>query len=234
MVDAAFQIWPGLLLPSVPAMAPDAVLGISGQENQTIQEASQAMSTNRKPLAAIGKKLPTCQECRQQYVRERTGQRVCSIACGLLLVRRQQIKRAVEPYRTKPGKPNNSLSHQLELTQRVFNQWIRWRDHDRPCISSGRATAPQWDAGHFRPVGGMGGSILRFDPANCHKQCSEQNQHQSGNLQRYRVNLVTRIGIEEVERLESTNGTRKWDVDEVKEIRRHYRKLLRDEQAFAR
>lgn len=168
--------------------------------------------------------------CDKAYERERPGQTVCGFECAIEEGKRQQVLQMTEPYVTKPKKTNNSLAHQLALTQKVFNAWIRFRDKDKPCISSGRYTAAQFDAGHYRPCGGMGGSILRFDPWNCHKQCSEENQHKSGNLTAYRVNLIERIGLEQVERLENTNGTKKWDVDELKKIRRYYSKQLRELQ----
>jgi len=187
----------------------------------------------RTQISRVGKKNPKCAVCKKTYKPSKIGQKVCGYACAIEHAKREQVKRAVKPYQPvyrKHAVRANSLSHQLELTQEVFNNWIRWRDRHQLCISSGRPNAQSWDAGHYRPIGGMGGSILRFDEMNVHKQSSEDNQHRGGNLTHYRIGLIARIGIEEVERLESVRGTKKWDIDELKEIRRVYSKRLRDEQ----
>lgn len=73
-----------------------------------------------------------------------------------------------------------------------FNQFIRLRDKDLPCISCGRYHQEQWHAGHYRSVGAC--PELRFDEMNVHKQCSVCNNYKSGNLTEYRLNLIRKIG----------------------------------------
>ena len=187
----------------------------------------------RTPLRAIGAKKPKCKVCTREFTKTRPIQPVCEdIKCSLEYVKRKRVAKAVAPYRTKPKKSPSSRSHQLELTQKAFNAWIRWRDRDKPCISSGATTAVQWDAGHYIARGSAkGGSLLRFDEANVHKQTSDDNNFRGGGLiPSYRVELIKRIGIDEVERMENTQGTKKWSIDELKEIRATYAKRLRDEQ----
>ena len=48
-----------------------------------------------------------------------------------------------------------SRSDWLKDLQRVFNEFIRLRDADLPCISCGRYHQGQWHAGHYRSVGGL-------------------------------------------------------------------------------
>ena len=55
--------------------------------------------------------------------------------------------------------------------QKVFNQFIRLRDQDKPCISCGQVKLLQ--AGHYYPVQGYEG--LRFDEFNVHGECAGCN-----------------------------------------------------------
>lgn len=192
------------------------------------------MSAQLKQRTPLKRKPKLCEVCKTSPVLQ-MGAKVCSVKCSMEKTKRDGIERATRPYRKKPSKSSNERSHQLELTQGVFNAWIRWRDRDKPCISSGAMTAVQWDAGHYIPRGAAkGGSLLRFDEANVQKQCSDDNNFRGGGLiPSYRVELIKRIGIAEVKRLESTSGTKKWGIDELKSMRAMYRKRLRDEQREA-
>lgn len=107
----------------------------------------------------------------------------------------------------------------LNEAQVVFNRWIRLRDYLRPCISCGKENAT-WDAGHYRSVGAA--PQLRFDEMNVHKQCVHCNQHKSGNAIEMRIGLVNRYGVEVVERLESTNESVKWTIEDAQRIKREY------------
>lgn len=119
-----------------------------------------------------------------------------------------------------------------ELTrkaQAVFNRFIRMRDKNKPCISCGKpndGTANTFDAGHYRSVGSA--SHLRFNEKNVHAQCKHCNQYLSGNVVSYRRGLIERIGLKEVENLESDNAPRKWDKEELRELTRIYRQKLKE------
>lgn len=190
----------------------------------------------RTPLKQIGKKPPRCTECKRTFARERTGQKVCSIACGIEKAKRKRIERAVSPYRTKPKKPDNSLRHQLGLTQSAVNCYVRWRDRLNTCVTcdntpggaSKYLTGSDIDAGHFLPRSVY--PSIRFDTRQIFSQCVNCNRHNSGRRHEFRLFMIDLHGLELVEWFEAQNHPVKWDVDEVKEIRKHYRKLLRDEQ----
>lgn len=79
-----------------------------------------------------------------------------------------------------------------------FRKWIRERDKDQPCISCGKYTTLQ--AGHFYSAGHY--PVLEFHPDNVHGQCLRCNYHLHGNLINYRANLINRIGLERVEKLD--------------------------------
>ena len=75
-------------------------------------------------------------------------------------------------------------------------------------------------------------SSLRYDFANIHKQCSVCNQRKSGNLLRYRANLIQKIGEAEVLRLEGPQPVHKWTREELAAIEAVAKRLTKElEQA---
>ena len=117
-------------------------------------------------------------------------------------------------------------SFQLKKTQQIFNRYIRIRDADKPCISCQRYHSGQYHAGHYRTVGAN--PELRFDDRNCHKQCSACNNHLSGNIVNYRINLVSIFGAERVELLEGPHEPKRYTIEELKQIQAKYSKLIKD------
>ena len=102
------------------------------------------------------------------------------------------------------------------------------RDEKEACISCGRHHTGQYHAGHYRTVGAA--PELRFNELNVHKQCSVCNNHLSGNLIEYRRGLVAKIGIEKVEWLEGKHEAKKYTIDEIIEIKKHYQQKIKDMQ----
>ena len=88
--------------------------------------------------------------------------------------------------------------------QSVFNKFIRERDENRGCISCGSRNEIQ--AGHFYSAGNH--NNLRFDEHNANSQCKKCNYFLSGNLLKYRENLIRKIGLEAVERLDMMSKQR--------------------------
>jgi len=113
-------------------------------------------------------------------------------------------------------------SFQLKKTQQIFNSFIRLRDANDVCISCGRYHSGQYHAGHYRSVGGNS-SILRFNPDNCHRQCAPCNNHLSGNLIPYRVRLISKIGLDRVEKIEGPHEPKRYTIDDLKEIQNIYK-----------
>ena len=116
-----------------------------------------------------------------------------------------------------------------ELTreaQSAVNAYIRARDSNKPCISCQVKTLHKlggtMDAGHYRSRGSA--AHLRFNVLNIHSQCVTCNRWQSGNVVDYRINLIKRIGLEAVERLESDNSTRKFDRDYLIRIKKIFQR----------
>lgn len=105
--------------------------------------------------------------------------------------------------------------------QKVFNAWIRERDKDQPCISCQIYKNSKINAGHYRTT--KAAPHLRFNEGNCHLQCEQCNTYLSGNIGEYRINLIKKIGIEEVERIENDHTIKKWTIEELKEIINKYK-----------
>lgn len=81
---------------------------------------------------------------------------------------------------------------------RLFNSWIRKRDSGLGCISCGSLNEIQ--AGHFYAAGHY--EALRFNEDNVNSQCLRCNYFLRGNLIPYRLNLIKKIGVDAVERLD--------------------------------
>lgn len=114
---------------------------------------------------------------------------------------------------------NRPIPWLIAKATEVFNAYIRKRDENEPCISCGSWSQRQ--AGHFYSGGHY--PELRFNENNVNGQCLRCNLHLSGNLIEYRKNLIKKIGIEEVEKLDQivaiTRQTGyKWDKFRLIEI----------------
>lgn len=179
--------------------------------------------------------MPICKAkgCRKPFERKQDGQVVCSWKCSLEYAKQQQEKRekkqksenrkALREFK-KSDKPTLKA-----LAQKLVNQYIRMRDERELCISCGHnfANGRQRHAGHFVAVSNS--SLLRFDERNINAQCNICNDHKSGNLAEYRKGLIEKIGIEEVEFLESKKRALKnWTVEELQEIITTYRQKIKD------
>ncbi|MNF83417.1 Bacteriophage Lambda NinG protein [compost metagenome] len=161
-----------------------------------------------------------------------TEQKVCSWACGLAIapdnrekarkaiaeVGRKEIRAAKE--RIKPR------SQYVREAQQAFNEWIRLRDAVLPCVSCGRHHEGQYHAGHYRTVGAN--PELRFEPLNVAKQCAPCNNHKSGDIVNYRIELVKRIGAERVEWLEGPHKPQRYTIEDLKKIKADYRALTKE------
>jgi hypothetical protein len=174
-----------------------------------------------------------CKACQAMFVPVRPFQAVCGeIACALAVVseNRDKARKAIDELGRKELraareriKPKGDY---MREAQAAFNAWIRERDRLRPCISCGRHHQGKYDAGHYRTVGSN--PALRFEPLNCHKQCVPCNQHKSGNIVEYRLNLVQRIGADAVAWLEGPHEPKRYTIEDLQQIKAHYRALLRD------
>ncbi|WP_213782426.1 recombination protein NinG [Enterobacter kobei] len=109
--------------------------------------------------------------------------------------------------------------------QSAFNRYIRIRDEGKPCVSCGNPligksnylTGSAIDASHYRSRGAA--SHLKFNVFNVHSACTRCNRQLSGNAVKYRIRLIERIGQERVDRLESDNEPRRFDIPYLQRIK---------------
>ena len=176
-------------------------------------------------------KLKKCKCCPEKFTPRTTTQTVCSPKCAIQLAnqlsarnqkRREKAERAAWNKRKADVKP---LSHWMNMTQRVFNDWVRARDGNI-CISCGSTTAVSYHAGHYRTTAAA--SQLRFNEDNVHSQCAACNVHHSGAIGPYRINLTAKISLQRVLALESNNEPHRYTREELDAIRARYRALRRE------
>lgn len=175
--------------------------------------------------------------CRASFVPKQSFQTWCSPDCAVVLLRDRQARarKALEQIDRREIKVRKeklkSKGDHMRDAQVAFNSYIRARDQaaGRACISSGRPldwSGNQTDAGHYRSVGAA--PHLRFDERNCHAQSKQDNRFLSGNAVDYRVGLIARIGLAEVEALEADQSVRKYTIEDLKAITATYRAKTRE------
>lgn len=154
----------------------------------------------------------------------------CATEYGKTKAKKQRVTKAKQDHtKAKRKLRDEDRPYQLKKTQQIFNKYIRLRDMADPCISCGRYHTGQYHAGHYRSVGAN--PELRFLPANCHKQCSACNNHLSGNISNYHINLVGKIGGEAVSWVEGSHPPKRYTIEQLKILQRWFtRKTKRLEQ----
>lgn len=176
----------------------------------------------------------TCKNelCRASFSPQRLGQAVCSPSCGLAIkdVNQEKARKALADVGRKELqaakeriKPKGQYVREAQV---AINAWVRLRDAALPCVSCGRHHEGQYHAGHYRTVAGS--PELRFEPLNIHKQCAPCNNHKSGDIVNYRIELVKRIGAELVEWLEGKHEPKRYTVEDLKAITAEYRAKTRE------
>lgn len=129
-------------------------------------------------------------------------------------------------------------SYWIKQAQQAFNQFIRLRDHDQPCISCGETNPPdlhggQWDCGHFKTVGGF--PELRFEERNAYRQCKSCNAGSAKHggkaasvAQQYEAKLIERFGQGLVDWLNGPHELPHYRRDDLIRIRDEYRNKCRE------
>jgi hypothetical protein len=177
-------------------------------------------------------KQKICKICKKKYTPTKPLQQVCSISCAYKYSEKQVHKESIIIQKEKRKKQTQdrinimTRNEWVKLAQNVFNKYIRVRDSKLPCISCQRHHAGQYHAGHYRTTGAA--PQLRFNENNVHKQCSACNNHMSGNLIEYRINLIKKIGEDAVINLEQNSETEKYTISELQEIIQTYKSKIKE------
>lgn len=153
-------------------------------------------------MAKLNKRL--CKNCKKEFQKTTPLQSVCSPTCAIersyelnLTKRKKEVDDKVKGMKESLMK----RSDYIKLFQSVFNAYIRQRDKDLGCVSCGKTKVEEFHAGHYIASTYQ---YHRFNPDNVHKQCSQCNTYLRGNLIPYRIELIKRIGLEQVEYIENT------------------------------
>lgn len=183
-------------------------------------------------LAAKQPRPKKCAHCQEMFNPMRLGQKVCSPACALAMAPSNagKARKAIDQLERKEIRASKerikSRADHLRDAQAAVNEYVRLRDKDLPCVSCGRHHQGQYHAGHYRTV--AANPELRFELLNIHKQCAPCNNHKSGDIVNYRIELVKRIGAEAVEWLEGPHEPLKLTIDQIKAITAKYRAMVRE------
>ncbi len=174
------------------------------------------------------KRKKKCKVCGTWFSPFNTIQATClRPSCILEWNQRLEAKKLKRRHRADKEriKPRGKL---MSEAQQAFNAYVRLRDATWGCVSCDRPStwSGQWHASHYRSVGGH--PEVRFDEANCHRSCSPCNNFLSGNLTEYRIKLIGRIGLVEVERLEGPHEPKHYSSDDLRAIKVNYRHKRRE------
>lgn len=181
----------------------------------------------------IATKPSKCRHCKQRM--EVVGHKIhpeCVDAWYASQKDKLKAKKEREDKRCDRAKRESmkTIPQLIKEADQAFAAFIRERDrlNGHACISSNRPldwSGNQVDAGHYRSRGAA--SHLRYDEDNCHAQSKRDNLWKAGNVVEYRINLIKRIGVARVERLETSNEVIKWERDVLRQIITIYRAKLR-------
>jgi hypothetical protein len=169
-----------------------------------------------------------CKNCKEKFEPIRFNHKFC--------LKNECIKAFVEEVKTNQWKTTKkrmkedlkTLQDWLKEAQTIFNKYIRLRDMGLVCISCQQPPKKK-NAGHYYSSGGH--SNVRFDEDNVHLQCEACNTFLSGNLLNYQIGIQKRIGAQKLLELqERAHFTKKWTIDELKEIIKTYKTKVRSLQ----
>lgn len=170
-------------------------------------------------------KYKKCKACGKEFSRWNSTHIACSIGCAIDLARDKARKETAKESRRMLQRLK-TRSEWLKEAQAEFNKFIRLRDAKEPCISCGRHHRGQYHAGHYRTVGAH--PELRFNEDNVHKQCAPCNNHKSGDIVNYRINLIGKIGQDRLNALEGPQHPSKLSIDDIKAIKVGYRQKSKE------
>lgn len=171
-----------------------------------------------------------CKICRTPFNKQSISHKTCSVPCAIELAQRDRTKKEKKELLARK-EAIRSRADWMKLAQAAFNAFIRKRDRHQLCICCDKPLAQDalgggFDCGHYRSVGSA--PHLRFDPRNAHGQRKQCNRWGSGRAVDYRLGLIKRVGLAEVESLEADQTPRKHTIDDLKEIIRVYKQAAKD------
>lgn len=169
-----------------------------------------------------------CKNCKDKFEPIRFNHKFClKDECIKAFVEEVKVKQWKET-KTRMKTDLKTLQDWLKEAQTIFNKYVRLRDQGLPCVSCNLPPKKK-NAGHYYSSGGH--SNIRFDEDNVHLQCEACNTFLSGNLLNYQIGIQKRIGAQKLLELqERAHVTKKWTIEELKEIIQTYKTKVRQLQ----
>lgn len=169
---------------------------------------------------------PRCKNCKERFIQRRFNLKYCDKDECMRVFADKVKTESWKKEKVKRKKDLMTVQDWIKIAQTHFNTFVRFRDLGNDCISCGKKPLKK-NAGHYHNANNHW--AVRFDEDNVHLQCEHCNTHLSGNLIPYRDNLIKKIGYEGLERLNlKANMTRKFTVEELKEIAENYKKKVKE------
>jgi hypothetical protein len=208
----------------------------SRQEGPALDKGEHPRAKEHKPASA-----KPCEYCGREFLPFQSTQKVCpTLRCakGYAQAQRKAKEKAERESDRKRAEALKSVKQLKAEAQDAFNDFIRERDKDLPCVSCEETNPPmkpggQWDAGHFLSRGAY--PELAFDEDNCHKQCKSCNAgggkfaHKARTVNAaYEEELLRRIGPERLARLKGPHSVEPLKKDELRRLKAHYRAKKRE------
>ena len=166
-------------------------------------------------------KEKVCLECSTKYQPRTMGQKVCSIPCAIARTKRLNQERLEKEERKANRERKEKIKTRQDYAkeaQAAFNRYIRLRDMHKPCVSCGQSPYKgQRHASHYRTRAAA--PQLSYNVFNVAASCSQCNNHKSGNVVEYRIELVRRIGEERVQALENSYRMASHNIEYLKRIK---------------
>jgi hypothetical protein len=207
-----------------------------------IRSAIARTTPAKEPKPPSGPRMRKCRNCRQPFELRSPMASVCGPECAEVVGKAVTIAKARKAERARKADERRSDRERKEAlmgrpgwlaaVQEVFNQYIRLRDKDQPCICCGKYfddkenfPGGQWDAGHWLSRGAA--PHMRFVEANVHKQLKGHNRPGGTTRAAFRAGMIERIGLEAVEALECDQASRDYTIDDLKALKAHYKAKLK-------
>ena len=177
-----------------------------------------------------------CVECKDRFPRAQMKPlapgNFCTLSCiasyGLKKAKKDNIKKIAKIYGAdrKPKINKDDLRTRKRAAKDACHLYIRTRDKGDNCICCNKPLTSNYQAGHYLESGNN--PKIRYDEDNIHAQNLNCNYFKGGDSGLYIVNLINKIGLERVLRLESMKGgVVKRTADGYKTIENHYKNKLK-------
>jgi hypothetical protein len=165
-----------------------------------------------------------CKWCKLTYTPKMPLQQMCSMLCAINYGNEKKKKAFNKEHKAAK---ESLLTHKdyIQLLQKVFNTYIRFRDKGNLCISCDTPMANRkGDASHYYPTTYQ---YLRFNELNVHLACVTCNQFKHGNIQEYTPRIEKKIGVDNLQWLHAHRHDRlTLSVPEIKEKIKEYKNKI--------